>query len=121
MPFYLLCDASLSMTHDMAALNGGIRRLRAAIVAEPDLDDVAQVCVVTFSDTRSVVVPLGQASELQLPNLANEGGTDYGAARRELARATEADLTSLKGSGCNPFRPCAFFLSDGEPNDLDGQ
>jgi uncharacterized protein YegL len=119
MPFYLLCDVSYSMTYDMAALNEGIRRLCHAIVAEPDLDDIAQICVMSFSDAGKVVAPLGQVSGMDLPSLTVEGGTNYGGAFQALARAIEADLAALKKEGYKAYRPCAFFLSDGEPEDSD--
>jgi uncharacterized protein YegL len=60
MPFYLICDVSYSMSQDMGSLNDGVRRLRRAIVAEPVVDDVAQVCVMSFSDTARIVMPMGR-------------------------------------------------------------
>ncbi|WP_433227980.1 vWA domain-containing protein [Actinomadura formosensis] len=119
MPFYLICDVSYSMTNDMPALNDGVKRLRRAIVAESVVDDVAQICVMTFSNDAKVVVPLSQMSETAIPELAVEGGTNYGSAFRELARVIEDDRAKLKAQGYRVFRPCAFFLTDGEPLDRD--
>ncbi|HWF79300.1 MAG TPA: VWA domain-containing protein [Streptosporangiaceae bacterium] len=120
MPFYLICDVSASMTGDIAALNDGVERLRQAIVAEPLVDDVAQICVMTFSDTAKVVMPMNQMShQNRVPTLSIEGGTNYGAAFRCLADAIARDSASLKGQGYKVYRPCAFFLTDGEPNDRD--
>jgi uncharacterized protein YegL len=48
-----------------------------------------------------------------------EGGTNYGNAFRELARVIPADAAALKAQGYRVFRPCAFFLTDGEPLDAD--
>lgn len=120
MPFYIICDVSGSMTGDMPALNDGLRRLHRAIVAEPEVDDVAQLCVMTFSDAAQVVVPMGQMSAgQQMPTLTVQGGTNYGAAFRELARTIERDTAELKRQRYKVFRPCAFFLSDGAPLDRD--
>ncbi|HEX3713343.1 MAG TPA: VWA domain-containing protein [Trebonia sp.] len=119
MPFYLICDVSLSMSDDMAALNDGIQRLRRSIVAEPLVDDVAHIGIMTFSDTAKMVVPLTQLSEQPVPLLRAEGATDYGAAFRELARVIPADFAALRAQGYRVFRPCAFFLTDGEPLDDD--
>ena len=119
MPFYLLCDVSYSMTHDMPALNEGIQRLRRAIVSEPAVDDVAHIGILTFSDVGKVVVPLSQMSEHNVPVLAVEGGTNYGVAFRALAQTITQDNASLKAQGYKVYRPCAFFLSDGEPLDAD--
>lgn len=119
MPFYLICDVSYSMIYDMAALNDGVQRLRGSMVAEPLVDDVAHIAVMSFSDTAKVVMPLSQMSENAVPALSVEGGTNYGAAFRELARVIPADAAALKAQGYRVFRPCAFFLTDGEPNDAD--
>ena len=119
MPFYLICDVSYSMSRDMAALNDGVQRLRRSIVSEPFVDDVAHVSIMTFSDTAKVVMPLTQLSEQPMPQLSAEGGTNYGAAFRELAHVIPADAAALKAQGYKVFRPCAFFLTDGEPQDPD--
>jgi uncharacterized protein YegL len=119
MPFYLICDVSYSMAYDMAALNDGVQRLRQSIVAEPLVDDVAHIAVMTFSDTAKVIMPLSQMSETPVPTLSVEGGTNYGVAFRELARVIPADAAALKNQGYRVFRPCAFFLTDGEPLDAD--
>lgn len=119
MPFYLICDVSYSMSGDIAALNEGVRRLRRAIVSEPVVDDVAQICIMTFSDTAKVLLPMGPLSEHEVPVLSVEGGTNYGSAFRMLARTVEKDNENLKANGYRIYRPCAFFLTDGEPNDYD--
>jgi uncharacterized protein YegL len=119
MPFYLICDVSYSMINDMPALNDGVQRLRRSIVAEPMVDDVAHIAVMTFSDTAKVIMPLSQMSETPVPQLSVEGGTFYGEAFRELARVIPADAAALKAQGYRVFRPCAFFLTDGEPLDGD--
>jgi uncharacterized protein YegL len=117
MPFYLICDVSYSMTGDMTDLNAGLKRLRQAIVTQPVVDDVAQICVMSFSDQAKVLMPLGQMSEAVVPTLSVEGGTDYGSAFRALAATIERDRAALKADGYKIYRPCAFFLTDGAPND----
>jgi uncharacterized protein YegL len=119
MPFYLICDVSYSMINDMAALNDGVQRLRRSIVAEPLVDDVAHIAIMTFSDTAKVIMPLSQMSEKPVPTLSVEGGTNYGEAFRELARVIPADAAALRAQRYRVFRPCAFFLTDGEPLDAD--
>lgn len=119
MPFYLICDVSYSMIGDMPALNESLQRLRRAIVAEPIVDEVAHICVMTFSDSAKVVMPLGQMSEQSVPTLSVEGGTNYGAAFRELAHTIPRDAAALRQQGYKIYRPCAFFLTDGEPLDHD--
>ena len=48
-----------------------------------------------------------------------EGGTNYGAAFRALAQTIGQDTAALKAAGYKVYRPCAFFLTDGEPHDRD--
>jgi uncharacterized protein YegL len=119
MPFYIVCDVSFSMTHDMPQLNDALAGLRRAIVAEPAVDDVARIGVLTFSDTARVAADLGQLSEGSLPRLTEEGTTNYGEAFRVLARTIDADRQRLKAEGYRLYRPCAFFLTDGLPTDSD--
>lgn len=119
MPFYLVFDVSYSMTNEMNVLNDSLNRLRRAIVSEPSVDDVARISVITFSDDANVVLPLTQLSDAPMPQLAVEGGTCYGAAFTALRTIIEKDSHELKAVGAKVFRPCAFFLTDGEPNDHD--
>jgi uncharacterized protein YegL len=119
MPFYLVCDVSISMTNDMTALNDGIQRLSRAIIAEPAVCDVAHVAILTFSNQAKVVMPLTQMGEKAVPTLTVEGGTYYGTAFRVLAQTIAQDTKDLKAQGYRVFRPCAFFLTDGEPLDQD--
>jgi len=119
MPFYLVLDVSSSMYPEMSALNHGIKRLRRAIVAEPVVDDVAQICIMTFSDEPKIVVPMGRMSESEVPPLTAENGTNYGAVFRAVARAVERDCAKLREQGYGIYRPCVFFVTDGQPDDDD--
>jgi uncharacterized protein YegL len=119
MPFYIVCDVSWSMTPDIAALNSALQDLRQAIAADPIVDDVAHIGVITFSDDAQVVVPLGQMSESPLPTLTVRNGTNYGAAFRTIASTLEADRQGMKAREMKVYRPCVFFLTDGEPLDGD--
>jgi uncharacterized protein YegL len=119
MPFYVICDVSYSMLHEMAALNRGVKQLRQSIVSEPVLDDVAQICVMTFSTEAKVIVSLGPMSEAEIPTMVAENLTDYGGAFRMLADTIETDRNRLREQGHRIYRPCAFFLTDGLPTDPD--
>jgi uncharacterized protein YegL len=119
MPFYLICDVSGSMWVDIPALNAGIAQLQQEIMRDPVVDDLTMLSVITFADTASTVVPLSFPTEIQLPKLDSGGLTNYGPAFREFHRAFEADRARLKAEGRRVFRPCVFFLTDGEPTDGD--
>jgi uncharacterized protein YegL len=119
MPFYLVCDVSQSMAASMPALNQALQGLRHAIVNQPVVDDVARICIMTFSDTAQVVVPLGQMSETAVPALSVRFATNYGAAFMELQRTITDDIRTLKQQSLKVYRPCVFFLTDGIPTDRD--
>jgi uncharacterized protein YegL len=119
MPFYILCDVSGSMWVDIPALNAGIAQLQQDIMRDPVVDDLAMVSVITFADTARTVVPLSFPSQIQMPTLVSGGLTNFGPAFREFHRAFEVDRVRLKSEGKRIFRPCVFFLTDGEPTDGD--
>jgi uncharacterized protein YegL len=123
MPFYLICDVSASMWQEMTALHNGVMELRDAIAQQPVLNDVARISVLTFSDNARVVIQLTRMSELRngMLKLVYENKTHYGAAFRVLARAITNDYAELKRKGHRVYPPCVYFLTDGEPTDLNWQ
>ena len=121
MPFYIICDVSGSMCGDMVALNQGVADLQKEIMQDPVADDLVMLSVISFDDTARTVVPLDFPTAIKLKPLTCGGLTNYTAAFREFHRAFEADRTRLRGEGKKVFRPCVFFLSDGEPTVNDYQ
>jgi uncharacterized protein YegL len=121
MPFYLICDVSLSMRYEMKALQAGVSRLWRAIVDSYLLDEGTRVCVMTFSDEAKIPVPLTKMSAYPdgLPEFEHEQETNYGAAFRALAEEMAEDCRGLRTTGYEVFRPCVYFLTDGEPTDPD--
>lgn len=119
MPFYIICDVSGSMWVDIPALNTGIVQLREAIMRDPVVDDLTMMSIITFADTAQTVVPLSFPTQVQVPTLVSGGLTNYGPAFREFHRSFEADRVRLRAEGKRIFRPCVFFLTDGEPTDGD--
>jgi uncharacterized protein YegL len=73
--------------------------------------------VIAFGGSARTVVPLAPPSEVVLPTLTMINGTTFGSAFKEYHRAFEADRTRLKAEGKMVYRPCVFFLTDGEPGD----
>jgi uncharacterized protein YegL len=119
MPFYLICDVSGSMWVDIPALNAGIAQLHRDIMRDPVVDDLTMLSIITFGDTARTVVPLSFPTEIQPPTLTSGGLTNYGPAFHEFHRTFEADRVRLRSEGKRVFRPCVFFLTDGEPTDGD--
>lgn len=116
MPFYIICDVSYSMAPDISALNQAVKDLVDAIAADPIVDDMTMLSIISFSNGGTVEAALAAPSELQVPTLTAGGGTDYSAAWEAYHKAFEADKQRLKAQGNKVFRPCVFFLTDGQPN-----
>ena len=119
MLFYLVCDVSASMREDMPALNDGIARLRQTVASQPTLDDIVRISIIAFSGEARVVKPLGRVSVGQTPELTVGNITNYGNAFRTLAEEISNDVDMLWRGGYQVLRPCAFFLTGGEPSDGD--
>jgi hypothetical protein len=117
MPFYLLCDVSGSMQRDIQELASAIEQLLRDIQKDPVVDDTTMLSIITFSGRATTIVPLSNPSDITLPKLSAGGGTSYSAAFEEYHRAFESDRAHLKAQGVKVFRPCVFFLTDGEPGD----
>lgn len=118
MPFYILCDVSGSMAPDMADLARGLSDLHQGLLREPMVNDLVLLSVITFDDSARTIVPLARPDAITLPALPKASGlTNYSAAFREYHQAFEGDLARLKASGNQVYRPCVYFLTDGEPTD----
>lgn len=121
MPFYLICDVSQPMRGELGALREGIARICQDIGGRPDINDVAHICIMTFADTADVLVELTQMSEAVVPGFRYARLTHYGAAFRMLATVIANDYETLSHLGYRVYRPCVYFLTAGEPTDLDWQ
>lgn len=119
LPFYLVCDVSRSMRRDMYDLNEGLGRLRTAILADPVVHDVVQICVISFSDDAKILMPIEYVRAAPGIRLSAEGGTNYGSAFRQLAAVVKQDSRDLASRGHRSYRPCAFFVTGGAPADAD--
>lgn len=119
MPFYLVCDVSGSMHNDLPALNAGIADLRDEIMKDPVADDLSMLSVIAFHSTATTVAPLDFPTAVTLKPLTCGGLTNYSAAFREFHRAFEGDHARLRSEGKRVFRPCIFFITDGEPTSTD--
>ncbi|HRY10360.1 MAG TPA: VWA domain-containing protein [Candidatus Nanopelagicales bacterium] len=117
MPFYLICDTSGSMAAYMGDLNKAVADLIANVTADPLVDGMIMLSVISFGTDAGVDIPLDYASNISAKSLTMRGGTNYGAALRKYREAVDADYQRLKAGGSRFFRPCVFFLTDGQPLD----
>jgi uncharacterized protein YegL len=119
MPFYIICDVSASMSGDMAAMNAGVTDLCKEIGQDPVADDLTMLSIISFGSAARTVVPLNFPTAVEMQPLTCGGATNYTAAFQEFHRAFQADRARLKSEGKRVFRPCIFFITDGEPTSGD--
>ncbi|GHJ47578.1 hypothetical protein Cs7R123_49200 [Catellatospora sp. TT07R-123] len=117
-PFLLAFDVSYSMAGGpVEALEECLPALRQLIIDDPTVGEIARIGMGTFSDDWRTLVPISDLAAVDIPKLAVEGGTDFGAALRGIKNALEEGLASLP-KGTPVYRPVVFFMSDGghDPN-----
>ncbi|MBX7132463.1 MAG: VWA domain-containing protein [Fimbriimonadaceae bacterium] len=117
MPLYILLDTSGSMKDVEKELNDFARELQQLAKDEPQIADVAYMCVIGFDSTARVLIPLGDIREASMPVITAGGGTNYSAAFELLAARIQEDSRMIHDAGAAMFRPLAIWLSDGAPQD----
>lgn len=119
LPFYLVCDESSSMSGaPIQAINDSLPKIHAEIGSNPVVADKTRFCLIGFSTSAQVLLPLADLSAVtQMPGLQAGGGTSYGSAFDLLYDTIRDDVAKLKTDGNQVYRPAVFFLSDGQPTD----
>jgi uncharacterized protein YegL len=113
-PVFLVIDVSYSMAGEpIDAVNRALPELREMIEDDPQVGEIAQVGIITFSDVATSVLPLCDVSRSQMPVLAPESGTNFAAAFRLAKKQIEEEIRGL-GKGTRFYKPVVFFMSDGE-------
>jgi uncharacterized protein YegL len=118
--FYMVCDESGSMGPNggIEEINRSLPELHATLASDPLVVDKSRLCIIAFSDNAEVILPLSKVTDIaDMPGVHESGLTNYGAAIDLLTRTIEADVASMKSQGYKVYRPCVFFMSDGEPTD----
>jgi uncharacterized protein YegL len=120
LPICLTIDVSGSMqaTGAIEAVNTCLPELRAMVMADPTIGEMARLSIVTFENTARTVVESLDIRDIAFPHLTASGGTNYTAALREGRASIERAIRGL-GRGVRIFSPVMFFISDGEPNDAE--
>jgi uncharacterized protein YegL len=121
LPFYLVIDVSYSMEGEkLQAANNIMPELVDTLAQNPIISDKVRFGLIDFADDARVQVPLCDLLELsQLPDLSCRGGTSFAAAFRTLRQEIAANVAQLKGDSFSVHRPAVFFVSDGEPTDVE--
>lgn len=122
LPFYLVVDASYSMSgKKMKSANDIMPKVRDAIAANPILSDKVRFGLIDFADDARIQMPLCDLGDphVRIPSLSPRGGTSYAAAFQLLRTEIVTNIKQLKADGFQVHRPAVFFLSDGVPTDQD--
>jgi uncharacterized protein YegL len=120
LPFYLVIDASWSMSGDkLEAANDIMPAIVDALAQNPILSDKVRFGLIDFAEDAQVRLPLCDLLDpnLALPALEVRGGTSYAAAFHALRQEIEANVAQLKADQFVVHRPTAWFITDGEPTD----
>src|SRR5260221_12947178 len=111
LPFYLVCDESGSMAgQPLDAINDSLPKIHSEIGSNPVVADKTKFCLIGFSDTAQVLLPLSDLSVVStIPALQVAGGTNYSSAFDLLYDTIADDVKQLKANGEPVYRPAVFF------------
>src|SRR5262245_47672343 len=109
LPFYVVCDVSYSMLDHIDAVNDSLRDLHRAIGADPAVAESIHLCLIGFSESLEIVVPLGRPCEIgELSGLTVRAASNFGAVFTFLREAIEQDVESLRKLSHQVRRPAVF-------------
>jgi uncharacterized protein YegL len=117
-PCVLIVDTSTSMKGPrIDALNHGLQLYRKELLVDPLASKRVEVAVVTFGGRVSRLIEFVTASNFVPPTLKPTGGTPMGEAINMALDMIEQRKASYREHGIAYYRPWAFLITDGEPND----
>jgi uncharacterized protein YegL len=117
-PCVLIVDTSTSMHGPrIDELNKGLQTYKDELMADPLAAKRVEVAIVTFGGTVTRLVDFVTAADFNPPTLQVIGGTPMGEAIRVALDMIEERKNSYREHGIAYYRPWAFLITDGEPND----
>ena len=117
-PCVLIVDTSTSMHGPrIDELNRGLRTYQQELLGDPLAAKRVEVAIVTFGGRVTRLIDFVSATEFQPPKLQVIGGTPMGGAITEALDMIEERKESYREHGIAYYRPWAFLITDGEPND----
>jgi uncharacterized protein YegL len=119
-PFYILCDASSSMsTEDVQAMNDGIAEVIELLTSDPIWNAKVRISIVTYSDNAEVLVPITAISNFtHLPLITIQSSTaQFGNLFRFMKFLLARDCRALSASYSKVMRPIVLHISKGRPSD----
>ena len=117
-PCVLIVDTSTSMNGPrIGELNKGLKVYRDELLRDALAAKRVEVAMVTFGGRVTRKVNFVTASHFQPPTLEVSGGTPMGAAISTALDMIEERRKQYRENGIAYYRPWAFLITDGEPND----
>jgi uncharacterized protein YegL len=117
-PCVLILDISTSMQGPrIAELNAGLEVYRDELMADALAAKRVEVGIVTFGGRVTRLVEFTSAADFNPPKLQVIGGTPMGEAIKVALDMIEERKNSYRENGIAYYRPWAFLITDGEPQD----
>ncbi len=117
-PCVLIVDTSTSMHGPrIDELNKGLEAYRDELLGDALAAKRVEVAIVTFGGRVTRLVEFTTAKDFVPPKLAVIGGTPMGEAITTALDMIEERKASYREHGIAYYRPWAFLITDGEPND----
>lgn len=125
LPVYILCDVSSSMgepqdakTKPLDAINAELASILRSIVRQGGMGRDIQLCVITFSTSAKVVLPLTEVGiRTKVPKLSASGVTNLQKGIATLATTIRNDFQRMQQDA---YRPVVFIFTDGVATDEEG-
>ncbi|MEX2091040.1 MAG: VWA domain-containing protein [Pirellulales bacterium] len=117
-PCVLILDTSQSMQGSrINELNAGLSFYKEELLADPLASKRVEVAIVKFGGDVERIVDFVTADKFQPPTLLGSGNTPMGQAINKSLDMIEQRKADYREHGIAYYRPWAFLITDGEPND----
>jgi uncharacterized protein YegL len=117
-PCVLILDTSQSMRGNrINELNAGLKTYKDELVNDPLASKRVEVAIVTFGGEVKQVTDFVTADKFEPPTLTATGATPLGSAINKALDMIDERKTNYRQHGIAYYRPWAFLITDGEPND----
>jgi uncharacterized protein YegL len=100
-------------------LNEGLIALKETLTADSLTSRRAEIAIITFGGTVTIVQDFVTADIFQPPHLRTSGNTPMGEAILAALEMVTKRKATYRAAGILYYRPLIFMITDGEPNDGD--